>query len=267
MSYGDQWALPKIGWDQAYGVVDPAGSAVVAVLDTGVDASHPDLDGNIVAGTSFVAGSSWSSDSNGHGTAMAGIVAAETNNGAGVAGVGYDGVKVMPVTVLGPDGQGRDSDIIEGVVWAADHGADVILMSFSATGYSSALQAAIDYAWSNGVVLVAAAGNDGSSTPAFPAGDRGVIGVSNTDSVRRPGRLVQLRRVRLPRRPRRRHPDHRERRLLDDLRHVGLRGPRRGRGWRCWPRPIRRPRTARSSAGWPATPTRRGPRRRPATAG
>ncbi len=55
-------------------------------------------------------------------------------------------------------------------------------MSFSATGYSSALQAAIDYAWSNGVVLVAAAGNDGSSTPAFPAGDRGVIGVSNTDS-------------------------------------------------------------------------------------
>ena len=130
-NYGDQWALPKIGWDQAFGVVDPAGSAVVAVLDTGVDASHPDLDGNIVTGTSFVAGSSWSTDSNGHGTAMAGIVAAETDNGAGIAGVGYAGVKVMPVTVLGADGLGRDSDIIEGVVWAADHGADVILMSFS----------------------------------------------------------------------------------------------------------------------------------------
>jgi uncharacterized repeat protein (TIGR01451 family) len=181
VSYGDQWALPKIGWDQAFGVVDPAGSAVVAVLDTGVDASHPDLDGNIVAGTSFVAGSSWSTDANGHGTAMAGIVAAETNNGAGVAGVGYAGVSVMPVTVLGPDGSGSDSDIIEGVVWAADHGADVILMSFSATGYSSALQAAVDYAWSHGVVLVAAAGNDGSSANTFPAGDAGVIGVSATD--------------------------------------------------------------------------------------
>ncbi|MFL5647689.1 MAG: hypothetical protein ACJ776_04775, partial [Chloroflexota bacterium] len=61
-NYADQWALPKIGWDQAYGVIDPAGSSVVAVLDTGVDASHPDLDGNIVAGASFVDGSDWSSD-------------------------------------------------------------------------------------------------------------------------------------------------------------------------------------------------------------
>ena len=68
---------------------------------------------------------------------MAGIVAAETDNGAGIAGVGYAGVKVMPVTVLGADGTGQDSDIIEGVVWAADHGADVILMSFSNPGYSA----------------------------------------------------------------------------------------------------------------------------------
>ena len=87
----------------------------------------------------------------------------------------------MPVTVLGADGIGRDSDVIEGLVWAADHGADVALMAFSASGYSSALQAAVDYAWSKGVVLVAATGNDGSSSAAFPAGDRGVVGVSNTD--------------------------------------------------------------------------------------
>ncbi|HYH92956.1 MAG TPA: S8 family serine peptidase, partial [Candidatus Saccharimonadales bacterium] len=181
-AYPDQWALPIIGWDQVYGTVDPSGSAIVAVLDTGVDASHPDLDDNIVSGASFVAGSSWSSDANGHGTAMAGIVAAETGNGTGVAGVGFDGVNVMPITVLGADGLGRDSDIVEGLVWAADHGADVALMAFSANGYSSALQAAIDYAWSKGMVLVAAAGNDGSSTPAFPAGDAGVVGVSATNS-------------------------------------------------------------------------------------
>ena len=178
--YANQWSLATIGWDQAYGVVAPAGSAVVAVLDTGVDATHPDLDGNLVGGASFVAGSLWSTDANGHGTAVAGIIAAETNNGSGTAGVAYAGVSVMPVTVLDAAGLGRDSDIIEGVVWAVDHGADVINMSFSNPGFSSALQAAIDYAWANDVVVVAATGNDGSSVVTYPAGDRGVIGVSNT---------------------------------------------------------------------------------------
>src|SRR6266550_3844442 len=178
-SYADQWGLAKIGWDQVYGM-PLADSAVVAVLDTGVDASQPELAGKLVAGTSLL-GTSANTDPNGHGTAMAGIVAANTNNGSGIAGIGYAGVMVMPITVLGADGLGRDSDVIEGLVWAADHGADVALMAFSASGYSSALQAAVDYAWSKGVILVAATGNDGSSTPAFPAGDHGVVGVSNTD--------------------------------------------------------------------------------------
>jgi hypothetical protein len=89
-------------------------------------------------------------------------------------------VKVMPVTVLGADGTGLDSDVINGVVWATQHGADVILMSFSNPGYSPALQTAINYAWSHGVVPVAAVGNDGSSTVNFPAGDRGVVGVGST---------------------------------------------------------------------------------------
>ena len=122
-------------------------------------------------------------DPNGHGTAMAGIIAALTDNGQGIAGIGYAGVKVMPVTVLDADGTGSDSDIIEGVVYAVDHGADVINMSFSNPGFSDALQAAIDYAWAHNVVVVAATGNDGSSTATFPAGDRGVIGVSNTDQT------------------------------------------------------------------------------------
>ena len=158
---------------QRYGTVTPAGSATVAVLDTGVDASHPDLAGNARPRHLDPRRLERSSDPNGHGTAMAGIVAAETNNGEGIAGVGYAGVKVMPVTVLGADGTGQDSDVIDGVVWAADHGADVILMSFSNPGYSASLQAAVDYAWSNGAVLVAATGNDGSTAAAFPAGDRG----------------------------------------------------------------------------------------------
>src|SRR6185503_18503671 len=115
------------------------------------------------------------------GTAMAGIVAAETGNGEGIAGVGYAGVKVMPVTVLGADGTGQDSDVIEGVVYAADHGADVILMAFSNPGYSASLQDAIDYAWDQGAVLVSAGGNGGTSEATFPAGGRGVMGVSSTD--------------------------------------------------------------------------------------
>ena len=141
----------------------------------------PDLTGQLVGGTSLVAGADATDDPNGHGTAMAGIIAAATDNGIGVAGIGFDGVRVMPVTVLDADGLGQDSDIIEGIVWAVDHGADVINLSFSNPGFSAALQAAVDYAWGRDVVVVAATGNDGSSAPTYPAGDRGVIGVSNTD--------------------------------------------------------------------------------------
>src|SRR5207248_2967570 len=164
-------SLPQIGWDNVYGSITPSSSATVAVLDTGVDASHPDLAGALAPGKNLLDGSTNTSDANGHGTAMAGIVAADTGNGTGIAGVGYAGVKVMPVKVLGGDGTGLDSDVINGVVWATQHGADVILMSFSNPGYSPALQSAISWAWSQGVSLVAAVVNDGSSTVYLPAGD------------------------------------------------------------------------------------------------
>ena len=180
-SYAEQWSLPHIGWEELYGSVSIAGSATVAVLDTGVDASHPDLDGVVLPGWSALAGADPLTDPNGHGTWMAGIVAAETDNAFGVAGTAYAGVSVLPITVLGTDGTGQDSDIIAGVVHAADAGADVILMSFSNPGFSTALQAAIDYAWASGAVLVAATGNDASGAATFPAGDRGVIGVAATN--------------------------------------------------------------------------------------
>ncbi len=179
--YADQWSLRRIDWPEARGTIDPAGEAIVAILDTGVDVGHGDLDANLVPGRGIVEGSDPQADPNGHGTAMAGIVAAETDNGAAVAGVGYDGVSVMPVTVLGANGVGRDSDIIEGLVWATTNGADVILMAFSNPGRSSALQAAVDYAWARGVVVVASVGNDATIVPAYPAGLSGVIGVSSTD--------------------------------------------------------------------------------------
>jgi VCBS repeat-containing protein len=177
--YPDQWALPRIGWLTVRND-PPAGSAVVAVLDTGVDATHPELAGMLAGGVSFVDGTAADVDPHGHGTWMAGLVAALTDNGLGVAGTGANALRVMPVTVIGPDGTGRDGDIINGIVYAVDHGADVILMAFSSAAYSAALQSAVEYAWQHDVVIVAAAGNDGSDSAAYPAGDAGVVGVSAT---------------------------------------------------------------------------------------
>jgi hypothetical protein len=182
--YPYQWALPRIGWDQVFGSVTLAGTSKVALLDTGVDVFHPDLAGKVVPGTSLLDGSNGMTDPSGHGTWLAGIIAAQTDNVPvdGIAGVAYTGVTVMPVTVLNANGEGQDSDIIAGVIWAVDHGADVILMAFSNPGFSPSLQEAIDYAWSRGVVLVAAVGNAAVTGTTFPAGDRGVMGVAATDA-------------------------------------------------------------------------------------
>jgi subtilisin family serine protease len=181
--YGNQWYLPRTGWDQVFGSVTPAGTAKVALLDTGVDATHPELADKVVPGTSLLDGSDGWTDPSGHGTWLAGIIAARTDMAPmeGIAAVAYGGVHIMPVTVLNSNGEGMDSDVIAGVIWAADHGADVILMAFSAPDFSQNLQDAIDFAWSKGVVVVAAVGNNAVGTPTFPAGDRGVMGVAATD--------------------------------------------------------------------------------------
>src|SRR2546425_6014979 len=179
--YPTQWNLPQIGWDHVYSSVTPTATATIAILDTGVDASHPDLAGRVLPGYSAFAGSDPLTDPNGHGTEMAGITVAVTDNQTGVAGVAYSGVSIIPVQVLDSAGVGQDSDIVIGVIWAADNRASVILMPFSNSGFSQNLQDAISYAWSKGAVLVAATGNDGSPNATYPAGDADVVGVSATD--------------------------------------------------------------------------------------
>jgi subtilisin family serine protease len=183
---GDQWHLPRIAWDQVYGnaALNSLGyMSRIAVLDTGINAAHSDLANVVVPGMSaFDPESDGTTDPNGHGTWLAGIAAAQTNNGEGIAGVAYSGTEVVPVQVIDGNGEGQDSDIIAGVIWAADHGVDVILMGFSNPGFSENLQLAIDYAWSKDVVLVAAVGNDSLTEPTYPAGDAGVMGVSATDN-------------------------------------------------------------------------------------
>jgi hypothetical protein len=179
--YTDQWSLPRIGWDTLHAKGLPAGSVIVAVLDTGVDARQPDLRGRLLPGLSFVDGSPADTDPHGHGTWLTGIVVAAGDNGIGISGLGGPGVRVLPITVLGADGTGQDSAVISGIVAAVDAGADVILMAFSNPGYSPALQAAVDYAWAHDAVLVAANGNDGTTNANYPAGDRGVMGIAATD--------------------------------------------------------------------------------------
>ena len=101
---------------------------------------------------------------------MAGIAAAETDNGIGIAGVAYDGVSVLPITVIGANGYGYDSDIIDGIGEAVTGGADVILMAFSGPYRSAALQQAIDSALAKGIVVVASVGNEAATAASYPGG-------------------------------------------------------------------------------------------------
>jgi subtilisin family serine protease len=178
----NEWGPVRVHADQAWNTTTGAPSVVVAVLDSGVDASQPDLQGALVAGRDIVNNDSDPADDNGHGTYVAGIVGARSNNGIGVTSYCWS-CSVMPVKVLGADGTGSISNVASGITWAADHGARVVNMSLGSTVASSTLAAAVNYAQSKGVVLVASAGNYGSTTPVYPAAYDGVIGVAGTDGT------------------------------------------------------------------------------------
>ena len=173
--------LSRIGAPTAWDVANTGAATVVAVLDTGVDRDHPDLAPNLVAGSDIVNGDTDPSDDDGHGTAVAGVVGAATGNGGGIAGVAWN-AKVMPVKVLGADGTGVDADIASGITWATDHGADIINLSLGGPGSSTVLEQAVDYAFDHDVLVVAAAGNEATAEPSFPAAIPGVVAVTATDA-------------------------------------------------------------------------------------
>jgi thermitase len=176
----DQWGLPKIGVPTAWNVTMGNAAIVVAIVDSGVDPTHPDLHTQLLQGYDFVNDDADPSDDNGHGTRMAGIVAAATFNGIGVAGIAPN-CKLIPVKVLGADGQGAYSTIANGITYAADHGARIINLSLAGTADSATLQSAVDYAVARGAVVVAAAGNYGTGDPAYPAAYANAVAVTASD--------------------------------------------------------------------------------------
>lgn len=177
--YTNQWALPKIQAPEAWDLTKGSSTIRIAILDTGIDQDHEDLKAKIVANKNFTT-SRTVDDRYGHGTHCAGIAAAITDNGKGVAGVGFN-TSLMNGKVLGDNGSGQYSWIANGIIWAADNGAHVISMSLGGSSGSTTLQDAVAYAYNKGAVLVAAAGNDNTSSPSYPAYYEQCIAVAATD--------------------------------------------------------------------------------------
>lgn len=184
-SLSQQWGLFKIdaaenaaqsAWDLTTG----AASVKIAILDTGIEETHSDLTGKVVGSANFTTTTN-ATDLHGHGTHVAGIAAASTNNSSGVAGAGYNSA-LLNGKVLADDGSGYHSWIANGIIWAADQGAQVINMSLGGTSSSQTLQDAVNYAWGKGSVVVAAAGNSGVTTESYPGAYPNSIAVAATDS-------------------------------------------------------------------------------------
>ncbi|MGE5392307.1 MAG: S8 family serine peptidase [Candidatus Saccharibacteria bacterium] len=193
-----QWYLPKIKLPDAWGYGTGSNSVTVAIVDTGIHAQHIELnDGRVVEGYNVLSGqtipANSSSDDNGHGTAVAGVIGAIPNNGKGIAGVDWH-VNLMPVKALEADGTGVVSSVAAAILWAADHGADIINLSLGGQSFGNdlTLNNAIVYAHNKGAVIVAAGGNDSAdnglnldTNPVYPvcsdAGSNLIIGVAATD--------------------------------------------------------------------------------------
>jgi len=165
-------------WDVETGSPD----VTIAIVDTGVDSYHEDLWEKIVPGRNCITGAdpdNWEDD-HGHGTFVAGVAAAMTDNGIGIAGVSW-GSKIMPVKVISASGEGTEQDAAAGIIWAADHGARVLNLSFGGYDDVQVERDAIEYAWNKGCVIVAASGNDNSSSLFYPASYDNCIAVGATN--------------------------------------------------------------------------------------
>jgi subtilisin family serine protease len=179
-----QWNLPVIQAEAGWDITKGDEHIIIAVIDTGVDLDHPDLKRRITSGYNVLLNNDFPDDDNGHGTHVSGIIASETNNQEGLAGITWYN-KIMPIKAMGAEGYGTAFDIAKGIFWAVDHGANVINMSLGNYQYSSLLKEAIDYAYNKNVVLIAAAGNENTMQPSYPAAYPEVLSVSAVDPTGR----------------------------------------------------------------------------------
>src|SRR5262249_38944556 len=143
----------------AWGVTVGASGVPIAIIDSGVDGTHPDLTSKLIPGWNFLNGTSNTADVLGHGTAVAGTAGGATNNATGVAGVTWNNM-IMPLVVLNSSDYASYSDIASAITYAADHGVRIINISIGGSSSSSALQSAVDYAWNKGAVVFASAMNN-----------------------------------------------------------------------------------------------------------
>jgi thermitase len=185
-----QWGLQNTGQTggtndadidapEAWDITKGSEKIKIAILDTGIDQDHEDLSSKIMLNKNLTF-SETADDMFGHGTHVAGIAAASTNNNKGVASTGYN-CPLMNIKVLGDDGSGYYSWVAQGITWSVNKGAKVINLSLAGDQPSKTLKMAVDYAWRKGAVLVAAAGNEGCSNPVYPAFYQNCVAVGATD--------------------------------------------------------------------------------------
>lgn len=180
--FNSQWWLTKVQAPQAWDITTGSAGTVIAVVDSGVHASHPDISARILPGYDFINNDADATDDWGHGTAVAGVIGASSNNSIGTASMTWAN-PILPVKVLGADGNGPYSAISNGIIWAADQGAKVINLSLGGTQSSITLQNAVNYAWNLGAVVVASVGNNGLNVLTYPSACNNVIAVSATNST------------------------------------------------------------------------------------
>lgn len=182
-----QWAFDRLAFGQAWKHEAGASSPVlVAVVDSGIETTHPDLEGRLVPGRDFVTHDNAPDDTNGHGTGVSGVIAANTDNREGVAGMSW-GANVMPLQACGESGSCSMFAVTQAVAWAAAHDAHVVNLSLGGAIPSCprALQAAAAFADARGTLLVAASGNSAQqgNPISYPAACDGFMAVGATDAV------------------------------------------------------------------------------------
>jgi len=202
--YRSQWSLQTINAPEAWDITTGSSQIIVALVDTGVDYNHRDLQQNMwvndaelngikgqdddrngyvddIYGYNFIYNNGDPTDDHGHGTHCAGIIAAKGNNALDIAGICWN-AKIMALKFLGLQGEGTTADVVQALHYAVENGADIISNSWGNNSESNVLKDALDYAHSQGVILVAAAGNDNSNSPYYPAGYEHIISVAATDA-------------------------------------------------------------------------------------